>query len=165
VYRLEILEEESSNVQGGEPEDVREEQGEILGDTEETPQLSLSALNGISTYCTKRVTGRVKNSPIHILIDSGSTHNFLDLSTAKRLHCEVKKIPPLQVGVANGQQMQCTSMCKNFVWSIMGRSFSTDVMLVSLGNWEMVLGVHWLASLGSILWDFAKLRMEFKYEG
>jgi len=165
VYRLEILEEENSNAQGDENEEAGEEQGEIQGDTEVMPQLSLSALNGISTFCTMRVTGRVKNSPIHILIDSGSTHNFLDISTAKKLHCEVKKIPPLQVGVANGQQMQCTAMCKNFAWSIMGRTFFTDVMLVSLGNWEMVLGVHWLSSLGPILWDFAKLRMEFQYEG
>jgi len=56
-------------------------------------------------------------------------------------------------------------MCKKFEWLIMGRSFSTDVMLVSLGNWEMVLGVQQLASLGPILWDFEKLKMEFKYGG
>jgi len=38
-------------------------------------------------------------------------------------------------------------------------------MLVSLGNWEMVLGVQWLACLGPSLWDFEKLKMEFKYGG
>jgi len=112
-----------------------------------------------------RVTRGVKSSPLHILLDSGKTHNFLDVSTAKRLHCEIRKVPPLQVMVANGQQLQCSSMSKNFEWTIMGRTFSTNVMLVSLGSCGMVLGVQWLASLGPILWDFDKLRMKFKYEG
>jgi len=56
-------------------------------------------------------------------------------------------------------------MCKNFEWSIIGKTFSIDAMLVPLGSCEMVLGVQWLASLGPILWDFEKLRMKFKYEG
>jgi len=112
-----------------------------------------------------RVTGKVKTTPLHILIDSGSTHNFLDLATAKRLHCEIRKIPPLQVVVANGQQLVCTSMCKNFSWSLLAETFTTDVILVPLGNYEMVLGIQWLASLGPILWDFKKLRMEFKKGG
>ena len=77
----------------------------------ETPQLSLSTLNGISTYYTMRVIGKMKNSPLHILIGSGSTHNFLDIATAKKLHYEIKRIPPLQVVVTNGQQLQCDSMC------------------------------------------------------
>jgi len=38
-------------------------------------------------------------------------------------------------------------------------------MLVPLENCEMVLGIQWLASLRPILWDFEKLRMEFKKGG
>jgi len=112
-----------------------------------------------------RVTRRVKHAPLHILIDSGSTHNFLNLATAKKLHCVIKKIPPLQVGVANEQYLLCPAMCKDFSWSLLGETFTTDVMLVTLGNYDMVLGIQWLASLGPILWDFEKLRMEFKKDG
>lgn len=35
-----------------------------------------------------RVVGMVKKKPLHILIDSGSTHNFLELDYAKGLSCE-----------------------------------------------------------------------------
>jgi len=89
----------------------------------------------------------------------------LDLATAKRLHCNIKRIPPLQVVVANGQQLVCTSVCNNFAWSLLGEVFTTDVMLIPLDSCEMVLGIQWLTSLGPILWDFEKLRMEFKKEG
>jgi len=56
-------------------------------------------------------------------------------------------------------------MCRNFSWTLLGETFITDIMLVTLGSYEMVLGIQWLASLGPILWDFEKLRMEFKQGG
>ncbi|GJZ45547.1 retrotransposon-related protein [Tanacetum coccineum] len=37
------------------------------------------------TYQTMRVRGYVGKHPLHILIDCGSTHNFLDVSAAKKL--------------------------------------------------------------------------------
>jgi len=99
VYSLEVVEEikeeEEEEAEGVEEEEGGKPQGEPL-------LLSLNALNGISTYHIMRVTGRIKNISLHILIDLGSTHNFLDLATAKRLHCEIKKIPPIRVVVANG---------------------------------------------------------------
>ena len=49
-----------------------------------------------------RVNGRAGNVTSRILIDSGSTHNFLDISVAKRLHCRVRKILPMRVAIANG---------------------------------------------------------------
>ena len=69
-------------------EEVEEEEVPLQ---EEPLQLSLSALNGISTLYTMRVTGKIRKNPLHFLIDFGSTHNFLDLSTAKKLHCDIKK--------------------------------------------------------------------------
>ena len=70
---------------------------------------------------------------------------------AKRLHFEMKRIPPLQVVMANGQKLQCTSMCKGFEWSLMGGVFSSDVMLVPLGSCEMVLGGAMAGQLRSYL--------------
>ncbi|GJY94659.1 putative mitochondrial protein [Tanacetum coccineum] len=42
-----------------------------------------------------------------------STHNFLDIHTAKKLGCRLAKTTPMQVSVANGQRMMSTS-----VWNI-----------------------------------------------
>ena len=88
----------------------------------ETPQLSLNALNGIHTDQTMKVTGKCHNS-LYILIDSRSTHNFLDISTAKKLQCEFRRMPPLQVAVANGHQMQCNHRCRDFTWTLLGEVF------------------------------------------
>jgi len=48
-----------------------------------------------------RVTGYFKKRPIHILIDNGNTHNFLDAQLATKMGCLLKEIPPLNVVVAD----------------------------------------------------------------
>lgn len=42
------------------------------------PEISLHALIGSVNPRTMRVQGRVRNQEVVILIDSGSTHNFID---------------------------------------------------------------------------------------
>ena len=69
------------------------------------------------------------------------------------------------MAVANGQQLTCSTMCKDFSWSLLGQTFTADVLLVPLGSCEMILGVQWLATLGPILWDFEELKMEFSFKG
>ncbi|GKG21594.1 hypothetical protein Tco_0384189, partial [Tanacetum coccineum] len=51
-----------------------------------TPQISLHALNGVESFQTMRVTGHMGKQDLHILIDTGRTHNFLDIDKAKDLH-------------------------------------------------------------------------------
>ncbi|XP_074297152.1 uncharacterized protein LOC141627838 [Silene latifolia] len=132
---------------------------------EEQPLISLNAISGYHSYQTMRVHGKVRNNTIHILIDSGSTHNFCDQSVAKKLGCKVTHTHPLEVSVANGETLVTTEVCKGFTWQLHGMEFSTDVMIVPLGGCEMVLGVQWLSSLGPVVWDFDKLRMEFMFQG
>ena len=105
--------------------------GEELGVQPDTPHLPLNALNGGHTYQTMRIIGKINNEPLHILVDSGSTHNFSDISTAKKLHCDIKNMTPLQ---PNGHQLQRSSMHRDFTCTLLGEEFRTDVVLVPLGS-------------------------------
>nr|GEW75289.1 hypothetical protein [Tanacetum cinerariifolium] len=67
---------------------------------------------------TMRVRGYVGKQPLHILIDCGSTHNFLDTSTAKGFPCQLSATTPLRVDVANGSKMVSSSECKTFKWTL-----------------------------------------------
>ncbi|GJX00586.1 reverse transcriptase [Tanacetum coccineum] len=129
----------------------------IVREEEVMPQVSLNAMNGVNSYQTMRIKGHVGKQVVHMLIDCGSTHNFLDLQAAKRIGCRMNKMCPLQVAVANGQVMSSVYMCKNFKWNLQGHEFVTDVMILPLGGCGMVLGIQWLATLGTIQCDFKKL--------
>ncbi|XP_074314174.1 uncharacterized protein LOC141649382 [Silene latifolia] len=109
-----------------------------------------------------KVTGKVRVNPLNILIDSGSTHNFLDEKTARKLGCKIAPSYPVAIFVANGESLYSKSMVKQFSWQLQGETFQTDIMLVPLGTCDMVLGVQWLSSLGPVLWDFKQLRMQFQ---
>lgn len=67
------------------------------------------------------------------------------------------------VTVADGNHISCNHVCKNFSWGMDSREFKTEVMLISLGSCDMVLGIQWLSTLGPIYRDFKQLKMEFIY--
>lgn len=80
----------------------------------ENPQLSLQALTGIPSYHTMQVTGLHDKTLLHILLDSGSTHNFLDLETAKSLGCKLEAISPMSVTGGGGHQLAAAFICRGF---------------------------------------------------
>ncbi|KAL0295287.1 UNVERIFIED_CONTAM: Transposon Tf2-12 polyprotein [Sesamum angustifolium] len=108
-----------------------------------------------------RVTGNVRDKPVHILIDTGSTHNFLDLETAKRLGCKLDNTKSFPVAIANGNKMYSSFAYKNFGWKMQGVPFTADMMILPLGGCDVVLGVQWLVTLGDLNWNFHQLQMEF----
>ncbi|GAV91342.1 RVP_2 domain-containing protein [Cephalotus follicularis] len=110
-----------------------------------------------------QVVGMLGRRPIQLLIDFDSTHNFLSVGLAHKLGLPVEDMPIVSVRVANGEQLPCSKVFKNFTLKMQGYVFGTDVFLIPLESYDLILGIHWLASLGDILWNFAELRMRFQY--
>jgi len=117
---------------------------------ETEPCISFQALNEIQGFQTMRVTGYVGKKAIQILIDSGSTHNFVDQNLANRLGCRLKPIHSQPIAVADGSELKCKYICHNCTWKLQGTEFSSDLLLIPLGSCDMVLGVQWLSQLGTI---------------
>ena len=47
--------------------------------SDETPKISLAAMTGISQPQTLKLKEHIKNENVTVLVDTGSTHNFLDI--------------------------------------------------------------------------------------
>lgn len=58
----------------------------------EVSKISLYAFTGESETQTLKVHGRLSGILLSILIDLGSTHNFVQLSVAKRLHLPISPV-------------------------------------------------------------------------
>lgn len=158
LYLMDVNEEEE--LEDGEVRAILEQQNE----EGEIAHISVNAIAGVSDYTTMKVKGIYAKKPLFVLIDSGSTHNFMDTKVANRLGCKV--IPPglAKVTVADGGQLRVTGKVEKLRWNSQGHSFQADFMVIDLGNCDMVLGVQWLKTLGPITWDFDRLVMQFKYE-
>jgi len=86
-------------------DDVGEEEEECSQGEEgekKKVEISLYALRGETTNKIIKVEGRVRKSSLMILIDSRSTHSFLDEGTSKKLKCSLTGTHPLSIIVANG---------------------------------------------------------------
>nr|GFA12902.1 hypothetical protein [Tanacetum cinerariifolium] len=86
-------------------------------------------------------------------------------SLAKKMRCNVKRTCPLQVTVARGKTMLSDTMINDFAWKLQGENFTARVMLLPVGDCDMVLGVQWLTTLGDIKFNFQELKMSFVYNG
>ena len=81
---------------------VTEEEEDEEEAKEDNGEISIHALKGVTNNKIMKVEGHVKGKGLMVLIDSGSTHNFLDEGTTKKLGCQLTGMPPLSVTVANG---------------------------------------------------------------
>jgi hypothetical protein len=157
LYSLYIMED---NGEGSEEEGATD-----LDPNTYNPHISLNALEGVTGLNTLRVIGKIEKQPIVILIDSGSTHNFISNHVADRLHCNLTNIKALTVQLADGAIMACTSVCSNFQWSIQGVDFVTDVFTLDLKNCDMIFGIQWLATLKTIVCNYEEMGMAFTWQG
>ena len=106
-----------------------------------TPHLSINAMNGCSGFNTMRVSGHLGKKTIHILLDSGSIHNFLDEQLARRLGYRLESIAKQSVVIAGGRTMICQYVCRRFTCTMQGTEFVSDALLLPLGGCDLVLRV------------------------
>ncbi|XP_035546606.1 uncharacterized protein LOC118348648 [Juglans regia] len=97
-----------------------EDNSNLLGDdgnveqpTEETheeppePEITLHALAGWTAPKTMRVAAKIGSHNIVVLIDSGSTHNFISERLANGLRLPVAPTETFNVRIANGDKLKC----------------------------------------------------------
>ncbi|XP_042054452.1 uncharacterized protein LOC121799175 [Salvia splendens] len=159
-YVMQMLGDETEVKEDEEGEQVEEESEDELN-----LQLSLHAVWGREGPQIMRMKGLCQKKVLKILIDTGSTHNFLSSRVAGKIKGQFVQVPPRAVEVANGQLLQCTQKSSTFQWEMQSFKFTTEVYVIQLETYDLILGGQWLSTLGEIKWDFSKLSMVFLLNG
>lgn len=105
-------------------------------------QLSLNALWGTGSNQTMMLKGLCGKVGLHVHVATGSTHNFINEQVIKKLDYPVQEVNGIWVEIANGQEMKCNSLCKDFVWKMQDQEFKADVYLLPLDNYDLILGIQ-----------------------
>uniref|UniRef100_A0A3Q7FJK1 Retrotransposon gag domain-containing protein n=2 Tax=Solanum lycopersicum TaxID=4081 RepID=A0A3Q7FJK1_SOLLC len=137
------------NEDDNEPVLVTEENEEItierIVEQEVQQVVCLNALTGHNKgENTILVGGTVKKRDLAILIDSGSTHSFIDKHTVTALVYQPCPCLPVRVTVADGNYVMCNSHRKDFSWKMQERIFTKDLLIIPLGGCALVLGNNWM---------------------
>ncbi|KAF7823703.1 Retrotransposable element Tf2 [Senna tora] len=100
---------------------------------------------------------------VQILIDNGSTHNFVKSSIAEKLKLPLEEIKPFRVQMGSGVYLECQYRCAGMEIIIQNHVFMVDLFVLDLKGSDVVLGVQWLAGLGDIVINHKELRMSFQW--
>jgi hypothetical protein len=120
-------------------------------------------MSGIQAAQTIKVLGKVAQYSVQMLVDGGSTLNFIKTHVAHTLGLTHSPSPSLKVIVGNGDELTSNHVCKEVQIEIQGHKFVVDLYTLNLSGPDVVLGTPWLKTLGPILMDYETLTMQFSH--
>jgi hypothetical protein len=156
---------EEEEEQEHEQEPSQDENVESISSEELTPTISCNALDGINTPQTLNIEGYIKNKKVIVLIDSGSTHNFIHYKFPKYLNCFVYPTLEFQVMIADGGTIHFLGKCNKINITMGEYVMNSPMIAIPMGGVDVVLGIQWLQSLGTMAFNFQELFMKFLLEG
>ncbi|CAA0827986.1 Unknown protein, partial [Striga hermonthica] len=103
---------------------------------------------------------------VMVLVDNGSSHNFINVDLSHKLNLPTTKIEPFEVRVANGERLQYTKSFRKVPIMFSGVTVKADdLYALPLVGPDVVLGVQWLEGLGKVTTDYRIRIMEFNSGG
>lgn len=121
--------------------------------------ISLDALMGAKSGETIKQRGEIKGMTIHVLLDIGSTHSFINTKALQNVGLIATEIDhEMGMEIATGQHMISSPCCQDArIWHsndlVLGDLFALDIG-------DVVLGCDWMKSMGSHMVVFrASMRM------
>lgn len=125
----------------------------------------LHAITGTEGVHTLSLTGRKGHKKLTMLVDSGSTHNFMSLTTAKSLGITPEPCLPFKVTVADGSKLVCNQQARKVKWEMAGETFVADMMILPIGGYDLILGVNWMKKVSPVMLDFETNTISVKWKG
>jgi len=118
-------------------------------DTQLFLTLSVAAVSGLHSPRTMCLRGAIQGHQVQILVDSGNSHTFISEQLAGQLSGVQSIDTALSVQVANGTVLHCSSFIPTTAWSVDAYEFQSDLKVLPLHSYDMILGLDWLGVLQS----------------
>jgi hypothetical protein len=132
------------------------------GSGPEASAFSLHATAGVPVSNTVQLQVLLGTATFVALVDTGSTHSFIGEAAARHTGLHIEPRPRLTATIANGEHVACPGVLRHAPVIINGMEFRIDLYVMPLAGYDVVLGTHWIATLGPIVWDLAARTMAFQ---
>ena len=99
------------------------------------------------------------------LVDSGSSHTFVDTNFIVKTSCPTVNNPLETVVVAGGGTLQTGSHTVDTPYTIQGHKFNNSFRVLPLKGFVIILGCDWLEKHNPITMDFITRKMQVLVDG
>jgi hypothetical protein len=96
---------------------------------DEEPGISLNTITGTPNPRTMRIVRVLRNQQVIILIDSGSTHNFVDAKLAEVLGIVSTSGDAIKLRIANSQIISSSGKNHDVTLKMQGNLFKMDLYI------------------------------------
>jgi len=100
-----------------------------------------------------------------VLINGGSSNNFLQPRVAKFLKLPVVQSPRFRVMLGNGNYMESEGLIQDLKLQAQGNAFELFALLLPILGANLILSASWLKTLGPHLADYGTLQIKFLQGG
>ncbi|KAK3157949.1 hypothetical protein QOZ80_2AG0130640 [Eleusine coracana subsp. coracana] len=112
-----------------------------------------------------KLLGTIQGREVVVLLDSGSSHTFISENVAIQLKGLSTMANVISVQVANGEILSVSSEIINAAWSIQGCQFQSDLKVLPLSSYDMILGYEWLETFSPMKIHWGHKWMVIPYHG
>ena len=85
-----------------------------------------------------------------VLIDCGASHNFISTDMVAKLGIPYVDTHNFGVLMGMGLSIQVAGFCKGVILQLQNIEIQTDFLPLILGSADVILGMHWLETLGGM---------------
>lgn len=94
------------------------------------------------------LSGWVGGRLLTILVDCGSTHDFIQDMVVKKLGITMEPLPAFRVFIASGEFLVCKEVCRQVTLTLQNVVLTEDLFILNLGGSNVMLGIQWFEKLG-----------------
>ncbi|CAA0807947.1 Unknown protein, partial [Striga hermonthica] len=150
-------------VDSDDEEPVIEEEREVEVEVhDDEAEISVHAMAGTKGPRTMRLPAWVKDQRVTVLVDNGSSQNFINATLSHKLKLPTSMVEPFEVRVANGERLRCSKVYQGVPIKFQGVTVKADLFALPLVGPDVVLGVQWLEGLGDVTTNYRKGVMKFE---
>ncbi|GJS12000.1 transposon ty3-G gag-pol polyprotein [Tanacetum coccineum] len=127
---------------------------ELDADAEEAVESGdISILNSLIGHGSPRslqLWGTIGTRDVHVLIDNGSTHNFVRPDVVEKMQLPVASTKAFKVYIGSGESLLCERVCSQVTLCMQGLTIEVDLYVLPMKGPDVVLGIQWLQKLGKV---------------
>ena len=127
-------------------------------------QLSLNALAGTAQGEALVVRALVQNKVMLILVDSGSSHSFINQQFVQLLNIPTLPMPAQQVRLANGDTLTTNTWVPKLEWWSNGYTVQTNMKVLQMPAYDAILGYDWLKANSPMQCNWAEKTLQFQHK-
>ncbi|XP_059068636.1 uncharacterized protein LOC131859112 [Cryptomeria japonica] len=121
-------------------------------------------MTGTPHYNIFRIRGVLNGQRVVVMLDSGSTNNFIDATLVEKRGLQTEKHEGFDVKVAGGTNLSSTHKVPKLSISLGNYTVTDDFYVIVLAETNVVLGIQWMETLGEYTQSFKRLEFSFKID-